>query len=249
MRILCALFIFGFLVGCDRQQEKTEAPKGYKVIYGNSIEEYVLPLSKVSYADRAKVEAILEKEKRNPLSYSNSYGYEYSGKAEEYSEARAQMTDWEVAEKCPQNLQRLKNLRYILKQWHIDGAELASEFCLGAPGPVREFYKKRMRTEEFLAKVVLTDKGNGGNHVFSAKKLIESIPGITEYRKVEKFYKNGLQDKGDEYNSRVNFNKDYWNLAADLVRVQEAMSEWSPETAQQLQALLAEQIKDINTLE
>jgi hypothetical protein len=31
--------------------------------------------------------------------------------------------------------------------------------------------------------------------------------------------------------------------------VQEAMSEWSPETAQQLQALLAEQIKDINTLE
>jgi hypothetical protein len=227
MRILCALFIFGFLVGCDRQQEKTEAPKGYKVIYGNSIEQYVLPLSKVSYADRVKVEAILEKEKRDPLSYSNSYGYEYSGKAEEYSEARAQMTDWEVAEKCPQNLQRLKNLRYILKQWHIDGAELA-----------REFYKKRMRIEEFLAKVVLTDKGNGGNHVFSAKKLIESIPGMTEYRKVEKFYKNGLQDKGDGYNSRVNFNKDYWNLAADLVRVQEAMSEWSPETAQQLQALL-----------
>jgi hypothetical protein len=106
-----------------------------------------------------------------------------------------------------------------------------------------------MRTEEFLAKVVLTDKGNGGNHVFSAKKLIESIPGMTEYRKVEKFHKKGLQDKWDGYNACVIFNKDYWNLAADLVQVQEAMSEWSPETAQQLQALLAEQIKDINTLE
>jgi len=72
-------------------------------------EDYVLPLSKVNAAERARVEAILEREKRDPLSYANSFGYEYASKAEEYSDARALMTDWLVAEKCPQNLQKLRS--------------------------------------------------------------------------------------------------------------------------------------------
>lgn len=111
MKFISALCLF-LLVGCDGEFKKSATPReseGIKIYNNLGNIEYVLPLSKVSKEERARVEAILERQRKDPLSSANCYGYEYTGLAKEYSDARALMTDWLVAEKCPQNLQKLKN--------------------------------------------------------------------------------------------------------------------------------------------
>ena len=245
---LVTLLCLILLVGCDQESEKLATPpvpQGIKVFDRHGNDEYVLPLSKVSKEERARVEAILERQRKDPLRYANCYGYEYSGRAEEYSDARALMTDWLVAEKCPQNLQKLRNLRYALQQWHYDGGSLACSLHCGANGQIRQFYEERMYTEELLAKLVFSDSGKEGDKVFNARKLIATIP---DFKKRAKDEKDGtgvgfdLKNKYD-YSIYVTINKEYWCAVRDLLDVEEALRDWSPDAARKVAALIKEHIK------
>jgi len=242
--LLCLIL----LVGCDQEPEKPATPKepeGIKIYNRQAGYEYVLPLSKVSKEERARVEAILERQKRDPMGYNNTAGYEYTSKAEEYSDARALMTDWLVAEKCPQNLQKLRNLRYALQQWHYDGGELACSLHFGANGQIRQFYEERMYTEELLAKLIFSDSGKDGDKVFNARKLIALIPDFKKFTKVRRELDGVDSDIKDRYNysTSVNFNKEYWKAASDLINVEEALKDWSPDAARKVAALIKEHIK------
>ena len=242
--LLCLIL----LVGCDQEPEKPATPKepeGIKIYNRQAGYEYVLPLSKVSKEERARVEAILERQKRDPMGYNNTAGYEYTSKAEEYSDARALMTDWLVAEKCPQNLQKLRNLRYALQQWHYDAGELACSLHRGANGQIRQFYEERMYTEEFLAKLVFSDSGKDGDKIFGVRKLIATIPDFKKRAKDEKDATGvgfDLKNKYD-YSIYVTINKEYFTAVDDLLDVERALSDWSPDAARKVAALIKEHIK------
>lgn len=247
MKFIPALCLF-LLVGCDGEFKKSATPReseGIKIYNNLGNIEYVLPLSKVSKEERARVEAILERQRKDPLSSANCYGYEYRGMAEEYSEARALMTDWLVAEKCPQNLQKLKKLRYALQQWHYDGGDLASTLHLGSNGEIREFYAERMKTEDLLAKIVFSDSGRGGDKIFGARKLIATIPDFKKYAEDRKTKVGVGFDLEDDYSygDYVDFNKEYWKAASDLLVVERALSDWSPDAALKVASLIKEHIK------
>jgi len=241
--LLCLIL----LVGCDREPEKPAAPpvpQGIKVYTRNS-DEYVLPLSKVSKEERTRVEAILERQKRDPAGYLDVAGCEHTTRTEEYSDARALMTDWLVAEKCPQNLQKLRNLRYALQQWHYDGGQLACSLHSGANGQIRQFYEERMHTEELLAKLVFSDSGKEGDKAFDLRKLIATIPDFNKRNKEDK-KENGVGYNLKEkyaYSIYVTINKDYWSAVRDLVDVEEALRDWSPDAARKVAALIKEHIK------
>ena len=247
MKLISILCLF-LLVGCDDKSEKPvthQEPEGIKIYNRSMGDEYVLPLSKVSKEERARVEAILERQKRDPSGYMNVAGYEYTSRAEEYSDARALMTDWLVAEKCPQNLQKLKNLRYTLQQWHYDGGELACSLHLGTNGHRRQFYEERMYTEDLLAKLVFSDSGKDGDKVFNVRKFIATIPDSKKFSKTQRQL-DGV-DSTVKYNyyysTYVNFNKEYWKAASDLVDVESALRDWSPDAARKVAALIKEHIK------
>jgi hypothetical protein len=242
--LLCLIL----LVGCDQEPEKPAAPKepeGIKIYNSSMGDEYVLPLSKVSKVERARVETILERQKRDPMGYNNTAGCEYESKAEEYSDARALMTDWLVAEKCPKNLQKLRNLRAALQQWHYDGGSLACSLHYGANAQIRQFYEERMYTEEFLAKLVFSDSGKDGDKAFNLRKLIATIPDFKKHDKEDK-KENGVGYDLKEncaYSIYVTINKDYWSAVRDLVDVEEALRDWSPDAARKVAALIKEHIK------
>lgn len=247
MKFISLLCLF-LLVGCDDKSEKLATPKepeGIKIYNRSMGDEYVLPLSKVSKEERARVEAILERQKRDPMGYNNTAGCEYESKAEEYSDARALMTDWLVAEKCPKNLQKLKNLRYALQQWHYDGGSLACSLHYGANAQIRQFYEERMYTEEFLAKLVFSDSGKDGDKVFNVRKLIATIPDFKKHNKEDKDQNGVGYDLKENcaYSIYVTINKDYWSAVRDLVDVEEALSDWSPDAARKVAALIKEHIK------
>ena len=66
MKFISLLCLF-LLVGCDDKSEKPathQEPLGIKINSSSMGDEYVLPLSKVSKEERARVEAILERQKR-----------------------------------------------------------------------------------------------------------------------------------------------------------------------------------------
>jgi hypothetical protein len=155
------------------------------------------------------------------------------------------MTDWLVAEKCPQNLQKLRNLRYALQQWHYDGGELACSLNYGGNGQIRQFYEERMYTEDLLAKLVFSDSGKDGDKVFNAQKLIALIPDLKKFAKVRRELDGVDSDIKNRYNysTTVNFNKEYWKAASDLVDVEEALRDWSPDAARKVAALIKEHIK------
>jgi hypothetical protein len=242
--LLCLIL----LVGCDQEPEKPAAPKepqGIKIYNSSMGDEYVLPLSKVSKAERARVEAILERQKRDPMGYNNTAGCEYILKAEEYSDARALMTDWLVAEKCPKNLPKLKNLRYALQQWHYDGGSLACSLHHGANGQIRQFYEQRMYTEEFLAKLVFSDSGKDGDKVFNVRKIIATIPDFKKWEKEDTKTYGGKFDFNEKYSYSIyaSINKNYWSAVRDLLDVEEALRDWSPDAARKVAALIKEHIK------
>jgi len=242
--LLCLIL----LVGCDQEPEKSAAPKepeGIKIYNSSMADEYVLPLSKVSKAERARVEAILERQKRDPMGYNNTAGGEYESKAEEYSDARALMTDWLVAEKCPQNLQKLKNLRYALQHWHYDAGELACCLHHGANGQIRQFYEERMYTEDLLAKLVFLDSGKDGDKAFNARRLIATIPDFKKWEKEDSKTYGGKFDFSEKYSYSIyaSINKNYWSAVRDLLDVEEALRDWSPDAARKVAALIKEHIK------
>jgi hypothetical protein len=242
--LLCLIL----LVGCDQEPEKPVAPpvpQGIKVYNRNVGDEFVLPLSKVSKEERARVEAILERQKRDPSGYMNVAGCEHTTRTEEYSDARALMTDWLVAEKCPQNLQKLKNLRYALQQWHYDGGSLACSLHRGANGQIRQFYEERMRTEDLLSKLVFSDSGKDGDKVFNVRKIIATIPDFKKHNKEDKDENGVGYDLKEKYaySIYVTINKNYWSAVRDLLDVEEALSHWSPDAARKVAALIKEHIK------
>ena len=247
MKFISLLCLF-LLVGCDQEPEKPVAPpvpQGIKVYNRNVGYEYVLPLSKVSKEERARVEAILERQKRDPSGYLDVAGCEHITRTEEYSDARALMTDWQVAEKCPKNLQKLKNLRYALQQWHYDGGSLACSLHYGANAQIRQFYEERMYTEEFLAKLVFSDSGKEGDKAFNVRKIIATIPDFKKHNKEDK-NSNGVGYDLKEncaYSIYVTINKNYWSAVRDLVDVEEALRDWSPDAARKVAALIKEHIK------
>jgi len=242
--LLCLIL----LVGCDQEPEKPAAPKepeGIKIYNSSMGDEYVLPLSKVSKAERARVEAILERQKRDPSGYLNVAGCEHITRTEEYSDARALMTDWQVAEKCPQNLQKLKNLRYALQHWHYDAGELACCLHHGANGQIRQFYEERMYTEDLLAKLVFSDSGKDGDKAFNARKLIATIPDFKKWEKEDSKTYGGKFDFSKKYSYSIyaSINKNYWSAVRDLLDVEEALRDWSPDAARKVAALIKEHIK------
>ena len=247
MKFISLLCLF-LLVGCDDKSEKSATPKeplGIKIYNRQADYEYVLPLSRVSKEERARVEAILERQKRDPSGYMNVAGCEHTTRAEEYSDARALMTDWLVAEKCPQNLQKLKNLRYALQQWHYDGGSLACSLHRGANGQIRQFYEERMYTEDLLAKLVFSDSGKDGDKVFNVRKLIATIPDFKKRAKEERDSTGvgfDLRNKYD-YSIYVTINKEYFKAIEDLLDVEEALRDWSPDAARKVAALIKEHIK------
>ena len=102
-----------------------------------------------------------------------------------------------------------------------------------------------MKTEDLLAKIVFSDSGRGGDKIFGARKLIATIPDFKKFAKDRKAMVGVGFDLESEfsYSSYVNFNKEYWKAASDLLDVERALSDWSPDAALKVASLIKEHIK------
>ena len=110
---------------------------------------------------------------------------------------------------------------------------------------MRQFYEERMYAEEVHAKLVLSDSGKNGDKVFNVRKIIATIPDFKKHNKEDKD-ENGVGYDLKEncaYSIYVRINKNYWSAVRDLVDVEEALRDWSPDAARKVAALIKKHIK------